>query len=101
MDNEFAAELAELRLRFPACRILWVAMRGRRHARFIARRTRDGVHPHTLVTADLAELRDELSRASRRPGTSPPGRNRPRLGQPRGRRLRCKHATRGNVSCGC
>ena len=93
MDNDIAAELAELRLRFPAFRILREALPGRRHARYIARSTRDGVHPHTLVTADLAELRDELSRASQPPGTSPAGRNRARLGQPRGRRLRCQHAT--------
>ena len=78
MDNDSAAEL---RLRFPAFQILREVMRGRRRARYIARRTRDGVHPHTLVTTDLAELRDELSRASQPPGTSPPGRNRARLGQ--------------------
>ena len=101
MDKDIAAELAELRLRFPAFRILREVMHGRRRARYIARRTRDGVHPHTLVTTDLAELRDELSRASQPPGTSPPGRNRARLGQPRGRPLRPKHATRDNVSCGC
>ena len=101
MDNDIAAELTELGLRFPAFRIVREAVLGRRRARYVARSTRDGVHPHTIVTADLAELRDELSRASQLPGASPPGRNRARLGQPRGRRLRCQHATRDNVSCGC
>ena len=64
MNDNTVAELAELQLRFPAFRILRDAMHGRRRTRYIARRTRDGVHPHTLVTADLTELRDELSRAS-------------------------------------
>ena len=64
MDNDIAAELAELRLRFPAFRIVREAVLGRRRARYFVRSTRDGVHPHTLVTGDLAELREELSRSS-------------------------------------
>jgi hypothetical protein len=64
MSDDMAAELAELRLRFPAFGIVRQALPGRR-ARYIARRTQDDVHPCTVVTADLAELHDELARATR------------------------------------
>jgi len=60
------ARLAELRRRFPAFRIAWELTQGRR-PRYVAQRVRDGIHPHTLVTTDLAELHDELSRAGRPP----------------------------------
>ena len=63
MSKDAVTKLAEIRQRFPAFRIAWEFTHGRR-PRYVAQRARDGVHPHTLVTADLAELLDELSRAS-------------------------------------
>ena len=62
MSKDAVARLAELRRRFPAFHIAWELTHGRK-PRYVARRARDGVHPHTLVTTDLAELHDELSRA--------------------------------------
>ncbi len=70
MCKDAATKLEEIRQRFPAFRIGWEFTHGRR-PRYIARRTRDGVHPHTLVTADLAELHDELSRATTHPHSRP------------------------------
>ena len=76
MSKDAVTKLAEIRQRFPAFRIAWEFTHGRR-PRYVAQRARDGVHPHTLVTADLAELHDELSRASgalpyARPGDGSP-----------------------------
>jgi hypothetical protein len=62
MCHESQATLAALRLRFPAFSIFREVTHGRR-PRYVACRLHDGVHPHTVVTTDLAELHDELSRA--------------------------------------
>jgi hypothetical protein len=48
-----------LRRRFPDYKIWREERPGR--VRFVARGGRQGVHPHTVVTADLDELRDALS----------------------------------------
>ncbi|HEY1919856.1 MAG TPA: hypothetical protein VGH27_30155 [Streptosporangiaceae bacterium] len=69
MSKDAVARLAELRRRFPAFHIAWQFTHGHR-TRYIAQRIRDGVHPYTLVTADLAELHEELSQASRPPAAS-------------------------------
>ena len=58
-------ELPDLRDQFPHFRI-WRETTGSR-TRYIARRLRPGIHPHTVVTADLAELGAELSAASAQP----------------------------------
>jgi hypothetical protein len=57
------AQLALLRERFPSHHIFHLVM-GDRGVRFIAQRAAEGVHPHTVMTGDLAELGDELARAS-------------------------------------
>ena len=62
MCKDAAAKLAEIRERFPGFRIAWELTHGRR-PRYVARRARDGVNPHTLVTADLAELHNVLPQA--------------------------------------
>jgi hypothetical protein len=54
-----SAALPALRDEFPHFRI-WRETTGTR-TRFIARRLSQGTHPHTVVTADLADLRAELS----------------------------------------
>ena len=53
-----SAALPALRDEFPDFRI-WRETTGNRTC-FIARRLSWGTHPHTVVTADLAELRAEL-----------------------------------------
>jgi hypothetical protein len=58
-----AQELAELRDQFPGFRI-WREARGE-HSRLVAVRRQQGASPHTVVTADPAELRAALSRARR------------------------------------
>jgi len=57
-------ELVKLRQDIPDFRI-WREMIGDR-ARYIVRSMRPGISPHTLVTADLGELREVLSNASAR-----------------------------------
>lgn len=51
-------ELAGLREQFPGFRI-WREITGER-VRYVARRLRVGLNPHTVVTADKAELRAAL-----------------------------------------
>lgn len=48
-------ELADLRKQFPGFRI-WQEIIGDR-VRYVARRTRAGLNPRTVVTGDVAELR--------------------------------------------
>ena len=55
--------LLALRSEFPQFRI-WRETEGTR-TRYIARSLLPGVRPHTVVTADLAELRAELSHDSK------------------------------------
>lgn len=61
-------ELASLREEFAGFRI-WREVTGE-HIRFVAQRLRPGAGPHTVVTADAAELRAALngSAAARRRG---------------------------------
>ena len=54
-----ARDLAELRREFPGFQI-WQEVTGER-ARLVAVRRWPGTSPHTVVTADLAELRTVLS----------------------------------------
>jgi S-adenosyl methyltransferase len=51
-------ELAELRKRFPSFRIWREITRDR--CRYVARSQRAGLNPHTVVTADMAELEAAL-----------------------------------------
>lgn len=51
-------ELALLRLEFPGHLIGEESIMGR--IRYVARRRREGTHPHTIVTPDLGELRAAL-----------------------------------------
>jgi len=51
-------ELTRLREEFPAFRI-WREVTGE-HARLVAVRRHAGTSPHTVVTADMAELRAAL-----------------------------------------
>jgi hypothetical protein len=62
MEAELA-ELSLLRQRFRNHHIFRHVLRDR-GVRFIAHRAAAGVRPHTVITGDLAELRDELERAS-------------------------------------
>ena len=55
------AELTELQAEFPAFQIWREEMPGR--ARYVARSLRADLNPHTVVTSDLAELRDALEPA--------------------------------------
>lgn len=55
------AELDAVRRDFPGYRIEVEPGPGR--FRFVARRTRPGPGPHTLITSDLTELRAELGPA--------------------------------------
>lgn len=73
-------ELASVRADFPQFRIWREDAWGR--VRYIARSLHPGQHPHTIVTADLAELRAALSNASAQPhatGGQPAGRRPPRF----------------------
>jgi O-methyltransferase involved in polyketide biosynthesis len=54
-------DLTVLRADFPAYKIWEEHTPGR--ARYVARSVRDGVNPHTVVTSDLAELRNALGPA--------------------------------------
>ena len=54
-------ELASLRGEFPGFRI-WREANGER-IRYVAQRVRSGHHPHSVVTADPAELRSALAAA--------------------------------------
>jgi hypothetical protein len=64
------ATLSVLRADFPQFRI-WRETTGNR-TRYIARSLHRGARPHTVVTADLAELRAELSagHGATRPATN-------------------------------
>jgi hypothetical protein len=57
------AELARLRERFRGHRIFhevrWAGIR------YLAYRAASGAQPHTIITGDLAELRDQLEKAAR------------------------------------
>ena len=57
------AELAQLRERFRSHHIFCDASRGR-GIRYMARGAVSGVRPHTIITDDLAELREELEQAA-------------------------------------
>ncbi len=61
------AELAALQADFPGFRIWREAVADR--ARYVARSQRPGLNPHTVVTADLSELRTALGPAC---GPGPP-----------------------------
>ena len=54
-------DLTVLRAEFPAYKIWQEHTPGR--ARYVARSLRDGLNPHTVVTSDLAELRNALEPA--------------------------------------
>jgi hypothetical protein len=56
-----AGQLASLQQEFPGFRI-WREVTGE-HGRFIAVRRDLGTNPHTVVTADVAELRAALKEA--------------------------------------
>lgn len=56
--NGTDGELATLRAEFPAHLIGEESIMGR--VRYVARRRRDGAHPHTVVTPSLGELRGAL-----------------------------------------
>lgn len=58
------ASLPALRSDFPQFRI-WREVAGNR-TRYIARSLFPGIRPHTVVTADLAELRTELSHGTKK-----------------------------------
>jgi anti-sigma regulatory factor (Ser/Thr protein kinase) len=75
--------LPALRQQFPAYRIWREDTCGR--ARYVAQRARPGLHPHTVVTEDPAELRTALdplrscAPAPRRPGLPVSGQTRDRM----------------------
>jgi hypothetical protein len=54
-DQDSAADVAAMEAEFPEFAI-WREYTGGR-IQYIARRMRRGVHPHTIVTSDPAELR--------------------------------------------
>jgi hypothetical protein len=58
-DQDGAADVAAMEAEFPEFAI-WQEFAGGR-IQYIARRMRRGVHPHTVVTSDPAELRACLS----------------------------------------
>jgi hypothetical protein len=58
------AELARLQERFRGHWISRDVVPGR-GVRYVAHSAQIGMHPHTVITPDLAELRDELNRGSR------------------------------------
>jgi hypothetical protein len=60
-----AQELAELQEEFPGFRIWQEATLER--VRLVAVRRRHGTSPHTVIAADVAELRAELTGSSPRP----------------------------------
>ena len=57
------AELSHLRERFRGHRIYWY-LAEERGICYTAHRARTSARPHTIITADLNELRDELERAA-------------------------------------
>ena len=57
--DAMAADLDSLREEFPAFRI-WRDANGER-TRYVAQRLHPGTRPHTVVTADLPELRAALA----------------------------------------
>src|SRR5215468_10722315 len=61
-------DLAVLRAQFPAYKIWQEHTPGR--VRYVARSRHTHVNPHTVITADLAELRDVLHPASADDGGS-------------------------------
>jgi O-methyltransferase involved in polyketide biosynthesis len=71
-----AEDLAMLRAGFPAYRIFREETPGR--VRYVARALREGLNPHTIVTADLDELRDALG-PERAGGPVPGGKARPNI----------------------
>lgn len=58
------SELARLRERFRGYHIFH-DVRWEREVRYLAFRTASGVQPHTIITDDLAELREQLEQAAR------------------------------------
>lgn len=58
------AELARLRERFRGHHIFH-DVRWEREVRYLAFRTASRVQPHTIITDDLAELREHLEQAAR------------------------------------
>ena len=65
-------DISVLRRRFPDYKIWREERPGR--VRFVARRRRPGLHPHTVVTADMSELRDALSTNVLRTSSDSPSR---------------------------
>jgi hypothetical protein len=57
-DNDTDDEVVLLRAEFPGHRIGTETIVDR--IRYVARRQRDGAHPHTVITCDLSELRAAL-----------------------------------------
>jgi hypothetical protein len=57
-DNDTDDEVLLLRAEFPGHRIGTETIVDR--IRYVARRQRDGAHPHTVITRDLSELRAAL-----------------------------------------
>jgi hypothetical protein len=57
-DNDTNDEIILLRAEFPGHRIGTETVVDR--IRYVARRQRDGAHPHTVITGDLSELRAAL-----------------------------------------
>lgn len=89
VSDQTLAELASMRQQFPQFRI-WQEDTGRREPRFVARRRHPGINPHTVITADPAELRIALTAPTpEHPSDSPaqPERDQITLTSPRGRHL--------------
>jgi hypothetical protein len=57
-DNDTHDEIILLRAEFPGHRIGTETIVDR--IRYVARRQRDGAHPHTVITRDVSELRAAL-----------------------------------------
>jgi hypothetical protein len=68
-DTEGDDELACLRVEFPGFRIWREETWGQ--TKYVARSQRAGLHPHTVVTGDLGELRAALGGAPGPPGRAP------------------------------
>ncbi|HEX9539950.1 MAG TPA: hypothetical protein VGA04_17460 [Streptosporangiaceae bacterium] len=62
--SDLGSELAALRVEFQGHRICTESIVDR--VRYVARSQREGVHPHTVITPDLGELRAALEAG--RPG---------------------------------
>ena len=65
-QREAQAELAHLRAEFPGHLIGTETIAGR-GVRYLARACQQGAHPHTVLTADLGELRTALEAGQPQP----------------------------------